>query len=827
MRYLCIHGHFYQPPRENPWLEAIELQDSAYPYHDWNERITAESYAPNAAARILGGQSQITRIVNNYSQISFNFGATLLAWAQAKAPGLYQMILDADVQSQDRFSGHGSAIAQAYNHIIMPLANHRDKRTQIVWGIEDFKSRFGREPEGMWLPETAVDNETLDLLAEHGVKFTLLAPSQAHLVRRIGASEWVDVAGGRIDPTRAYRCATKSGHLIDIFFYDGPISRAVAFEGLLNNGEVFAQRLLSGYAGTRDWSQLAHIATDGESYGHHHRHGEMALAYALHSIEQGRTAELTNYGEYLEKCPPTHEVEVFENTAWSCAHGVGRWRESCGCNSGGKPGWTQQWRGPLREALDWLRDCVAPLFERSLSRYLRDPWAARDAYIRVVLDRSPSVRAAFLEQHAVRELKEVEKVECWKLLELQRHAMLMYTSCGWFFDEVSGIETVQVIMYAGRVVQLAQELFEGAEPPGIVYAGRAVPAVSGDDSIESQFLQRLARAHSNLPDLGNGAQIYEKYVRPAFVDLRKVGAHYAISSIFHTYPEEARIYCYSVQKIDLKPFDAGRLRMVIGRARFTSDITQESGHLTFGVLHFGDHNLHGGVREFRGEHEYERLVEEASKAFARADIPDLIRAFDRGFGTDTYSLKSLFRDEQRNILSRILLSTLDEAETVYRQLYEHHAPLMRFLSDLSTPLPKAFQTTAEYALNSHLRRTFASDELDIGRVRSLLDEAKAGGVELDATTLEFTFRKTVERLADRFRETPTDLSELHALHEAVSLLTLLPFPVTVWAVQNVVYDILQEFYPAMQERAVSGDERASLWVRDFRDVAARLSIKTE
>jgi alpha-amylase/alpha-mannosidase (GH57 family) len=827
MRYLCFHGHFYQPPRENPWLEAIELQDSAYPYHDWNERITAECYAPNAAARILDDQARITRIVNNYSRISFNFGPTLLAWAQANAPGLHQMIVDADTQSQELFSGHGSALAQAYNHMIMPLACRRDKITQVKWGIEDFRFRFGREPEGMWLAETAVDNETLDILAEHGIRFTILAPYQAHLVRRIGAAEWVDVTGGRIDPTRPYRCSTKSGHTIDIFFYDGPVSRAVAFEGLLNNGEVFAQRLLSAYSPLRDWDQLAHIATDGESYGHHHRYGEMALAYALDHIQQNDLARITNYGEFLELHPPTHEVEIYEHTAWSCAHGVGRWKENCGCNSGGRPGWTQDWRGPLRDALDWLRDYVAPRYEAAISQYLIDAWEARDAYIDIVLDRAPHVREQFLEARAKRALKEKEKVEIWKLLELQRHAMLMYTSCGWFFDELSGIETVQVIQYAGRVVQLAQELFEEADPPAILYASRGALLETEEEGVETQFLQRLAAAKSNLPEHRDGAQIYEKFVKPAFVDLRKVGAHYAISSVFHPYPEDARIYCYSVRRLDLRSFDTGRLRMVVGRARFTSDITQESGHLTFGVLHFGDHDLHGGVREYRGAVEYDRLIQEAMQAFSRADIPEIIRAFDRGFGTDTYSVKSLFRDEQRNILSRILVSTLDEAETVYRQLYEHHAPLMRFLADLRTPLPKAFRTTAEYALNSHLRRAFSSDELDIGRIRNLLEEARIGGVDLDATTLEFTLRKTIEKLAERVRENPADANELHALREAIGLLADLPFAVAVWAVQNVCYDLLQEYYPIMLERLGDGDEAAELWIQDFRVIAVQLSLKID
>ncbi len=808
MRYLCIHGHFYQPPRENPWLEAIELQDSAYPYHDWNERITAESYAPNAATRILDEAGRINRIVNNYSLISFNVGPTLLSWAKEKAPGLHQMILQADVDSQEKFSGHGSAIAQAYNHIIMPLANSKDKRTQVQWGIEDFRFRFGRDPEAMWLPETAVDLETLDIMAELGIKYTILAQSQAKLVRRIGAVDWVDVTGARIDPTRAYQVVLPSGRKMALFFYDGPIARAVAFEGLLNNGEVFASRLLTAFSSGRDWPELANIATDGESYGHHHRFGEMALSYALRHIEEQGWARLTNYGEFLELHPPTHEVEIYENTAWSCAHGVGRWQTDCSCNSGGHPGWNQAWRGPLRAALDWLRDTIAVKYQNTLGGYLEDVWAARNAYIDVVLDRTPEVRASFLSKHAIRPLSAPEQVKVWKLLELQRHAMLMYTSCGWFFDEISGIETVQVIQYAGRVLQLASELFPAS-----------------DD--EKVFLEKLALAKSNVPEQQNGAHIYERSVRPAVVDLRKVGAHYAITSVFHPYEERERIYCYTAERLDFYTADAGRMRLAVGKAVFTSEITQEQGVLIFGVLHFGDHNVHGGVRAFESEEAYRTLLDRASEAFSRADVPQVIRAFDQGFGDETYSVRSLFRDEQRSILSTLLTSTLDETEAAYRQLYEDHVPLMRFLGDLKTPLPKAFHTTAEYALNSHLRNVFSQEFIDTERVRKLIAEGRLAGIEFDATTLEFTLRKSVERLGERLRDDPYDLNILGALRSAMALQPMLPFTLTLWTVQNVCWDIWREFSPAMMNGGGRPHKDSQEWIEQFRDLAISLALRLD
>jgi alpha-amylase/alpha-mannosidase (GH57 family) len=379
-RFICIHGHFYQPPRENAWLEYVELQDSAYPYHDWNERITAECYEPNSTSRILDRDGFISQIVNNYTRMSFDFGPTLLMWLERYEPGVYQAVIEADQRSQEYFSGHGSAMAQAYNHMIMPLANHRDRYSQVMWGIRDFQHRFGRQPEGMWLPETAVDLETLEILAELGIKFTILAPHQAKRIRQINAENWDDVSRGNIETTRAYLINLPSGRRLNLFFYNGPISRAVAFEDILNSGENFAKRLVDAFSEKNDWSQLVHIATDGETYGHHHRFGDMALAFALHHIETDNLAQITNYGEYLEKCPPTHEVEIIEKTSWSCMHGIDRWWSDCGDNSGAHPKWNQAWRTPLRNALDGLRDSMVGQYEEKAGQYLKDPWVARDDY---------------------------------------------------------------------------------------------------------------------------------------------------------------------------------------------------------------------------------------------------------------------------------------------------------------------------------------------------------------------------------------------------------------------------------------------------------------
>ncbi|HEY3997751.1 MAG TPA: DUF3536 domain-containing protein, partial [Candidatus Xenobia bacterium] len=435
-RYLCIHGHFYQPPRENPWLETVEIQDSAQPYHDWNARITAECYAPNGAARIMGSDGLISHIVNNYEHISFNIGPTLASWIERYQPDAWQLIQLGDAASVQDHHGHGNAIAQVYNHMILPLASQRDKRTQVVWGIRDFEYRFGRRPEGMWLAETAADRATLRALADQGIKFTILAPNQCARVRPMGQSKWTELPSGAVDPRQPYRVNVGDGKHVDVFFYDGMISKAVAFENLLTDGERYARRLLDGFVPTDDDVQLVNIATDGESYGHHTSHGEMALAYGIQVLRKS-DVKLTNYGEFLAEHPPRWECEIHEPSSWSCVHGVGRWSSNCGCTSRGD--WHQHWRAPLRAALDWLRDAVDPLYERKARPLFKQPWEARDAYIDVVVNRTPERLRDFLEQQCSGQPDPAQRVQLLKLLEMQRHRMLMYTSCGWFFDDISGI----------------------------------------------------------------------------------------------------------------------------------------------------------------------------------------------------------------------------------------------------------------------------------------------------------------------------------------------------------------------------------------------------
>ncbi|HXT13557.1 MAG TPA: DUF3536 domain-containing protein [Candidatus Angelobacter sp.] len=787
-RLICIHGHFYQPPRENPWLESVELQDSAAPWHDWNERITVECYAPNAAARILDGDGKIENIISNYSKISFNFGPTLLAWMKDRMPQTHDAIVAADRLSRERFSGHGSTMAQVYNHMILPLANPRDKFTQIYWGIRDFEYRFGRKPEGMWLSETAADTETLDALAQQGISFTILSPYQASHARKIGDRRWKDVNGAKIDPSRAYRVKLPAGRNMNVFFYDGPLSQAVAFEKLLVSGERFANRITGAFNDDRDWEQLVHLATDGESYGHHHKHGEMALAYALQYIEKNNLATLTNYGEYLEKHPPQHEARIHEKSAWSCSHGVGRWMTDCGCNSGGHGDWNQQWRAPLREALDWLRDEIAPKYEAKAAELLRDPWGARNEYIGVILDRTPESRQKFFESQAKRPLEDAEKVTVFKLLEMQRHAMLMYTSCGWFFDELSGIETVQVIQYAARVIQLANEIF-------------------GQD-FEPAFLERLEKAKSNLPEHRDGRLIYQKFVKPAMIDWPRAAAHYAISSAFQEYGKVTRVFSFTFEDEQREFFATGKTKLSVGRVRMTSEITQESEVLSYSILYMGEHNLIGGVCKFTSDEAYRAALKEITDVYHAADFPQVIRLIDQHFGSPSYTLKSLFKDEQRKILDGIVATAREDLEGRFRLITERYAPLMKFLESAGAPLPGGLQTAWDLTLRGDIRRQLANGHTDLGHLKTLIQEAQPRGTEVLNADISYAAKNRMERLMQKIAEKPEDVNQVKELEEIARLLMPLPIGLNLAEVQNTYWHLKQTALPEFARRAGNGDAAA-------------------
>ncbi|MFN2426089.1 MAG: DUF3536 domain-containing protein [Candidatus Binatia bacterium] len=485
---LCIHGHFYQPPRENPWTGRVESQPSAAPAHDWNERITEECYRANHEARLLADPERglVARTLSNYAHMSFDFGPTLLAYLAREQRDVHESLVLADRDACRRFSGHGAAIAQSYSHSILPLAGPRDRRTEIRWGLLDFELRFGRPSEGLWLPECAVDTATLEALADEDVRFTILAPAQAAAVRRLGAERWTTVgAGTALDTRMPYLVRLASGRSIAIFFYDGALAHSVAFAEVFRDASRFLSDIEAAHGSAPG---LVHFATDGETYGHHQRFGEMGLAWLLERVESAASAfDLTVYGQYLDRFPPTHEVEIVENSSWSCAHGVERWRSHCGCSGGRRVG-NQNWRGPLRGALDFLRELLAPVYEREVGPLLADPWGARDRFAEVLVRRTPRVENIFLDRESVRPLAEPERLHALQLLDMQRHALLMYASCAWFFDDLSDIEALQAMAHAARAIELAGD--------------REVPR------LERHFKAALSRAVGN--DGATGDVIYER-----------------------------------------------------------------------------------------------------------------------------------------------------------------------------------------------------------------------------------------------------------------------------------------------------------------------------
>lgn len=799
-RFVCVHGHFYQPPRTNAWLEEIEVQDSAAPYHDWNERVSAECYAPNTAARILGARDLIVDIVNNYASISFDAGPTLLAWMEAAAPDVYRAVLEADKAARGRFRGHGSAMAQAYNHVIMPLATSRDKRTQVLWGVGDFERRFGRRPEGMWLPETAVDLESLDLMAEQGIAFTVLAPHQAAAVREGAAGAWAGVTDGRIDPKRPYLCRLPSGRTIALFFYDGPIAHDLAFGGLLRNGEGFARRLAGSFSAAPARAELVHVATDGETYGHHHRFGEMALAYALDYIEKNKLAEVTVYGDFLERFPPSAEVRIAENTSWSCAHGVERWRSDCGCSSGAHAGWDQRWRAPLREAMTWLGARAAEVFESGLGAFSPDPWRARDDYIRVVLDRSADAVEGFFAAHVARPLASADKVRVLKLLELARQAMLMFTSDGWFFDDISNVETVQNIQYAARALQLARD--------------------AGGADLEPEFLGMLERAESNVRRFKNGAVVYETLVRPAVVDVLRLGAHFAVSSLFEIYPQAARISHYAADTEARESKESGSRRLAAGRVRLKSNITWEERTVEYAVLHLGDQNITAGVREHAGEARFLEMAGAVGEAFAMSDMAAVVRLIDRHFAPHIYTLWHLFTEEKRKVLFKVLEGNLRGLEADFRKIFETNYAVMQAMREMQIPLPEALSTPAEFVLNADLRRLLEAPGLDVEALKKLAAEYAAWSFKPDGEALGYIVARKVAALTAAWAARPEDVGGLEKLDAALAILKRLGLGFDLWQSQNVFFSTAK----VLRGRAPKG--AGADWLRAFKAAGELLRVDT-
>ena len=812
--FLTIHGHFYQPPRENPWLEAIELQDSARPFHDWNERINKECYNPNSVSKVVDSRNRILDVVDNYEHMSFNFGPTLLSWMERFAPHTYERILKADIDSRAEHNGHGNAIAQVYNHMIMPLANEHDKETQVKWGITDFEARFGRKPEGIWLAETAVDDDTLRICEANGIKFTILSPYQALKIREEGSNNWQDVSWGNIDPARSYRYYIKSapGKFIDLFFYDGAISQSVAFDELLKDGNRFIKRLKEGISDVRNYPQLVHIATDGESYGHHTKFGDMALAYVLRYRAEAEGFKITNYAEYLEKYRSDYEVDIKQASSWSCFHGVGRWKEDCGCSTGGHPGWNQKWRKPLRDALDYLRDELIKIFEKEGVKYFGNVWDVRNKYISVILDRSRINVEKFQKAYFLPNLSDEDKVRAMELLEIQRQAMLMYTSCGWFFSEISGIETVQIMKYAARAIQLAAKYTK--------------------KNLETKFLEILSEAKSNIPENGTGKDVYEKFVRPSVVTLKQIASLWAISSLYQDFEDEENVYCYIVTRDDYQRIPKGNSTLVIGHIEVQSRITLQKSNLVFALMQYAGGDFHCALKEYSDEEEYVKLKQNLTKIFMADGLTEIIRALDENFGTEYFTLKDIFIEERRKILQILLKGRMDKFAKNYQDMYDEAKGSIYHMQTLGLAVPEEFKIAARYALSKKFNELILNsggfvDPSVIQEIVGINYEAKAIGIKLDKSSSNKLFAKKIEQNISRLAYS-LEVQQADVLIELFDYIEKLELEIDIAEAQNTYYTRIfhriGEIIELSQKSKRASEKRFAQMLLDIGD---KLNINTD
>lgn len=805
-RHLIIHGHFYQPPRENPWTEQIERQGGAAPYHDWNEKIAFECYQPNAFSRRLDNWGRITRLVNNYESISFNFGPTLISWLEEYFPEVYAKILEADRASAARL-GHGNAIAQAYNHLIMPLATRRDQETQIRWGVYDFERRFGRPPEGMWLPETAINETTLDILSGFGLRFIILSPHQALRMRPLGAgppgageaggprqgagtgpgltdaSGWRDVSNGSIPTGFGYRCFAPgtrgkrdTSRSVAVFFYDASLSTDVSFNHLLRNGDNLADAISLGYQ--RGGDDLVVIATDGEIYGHHEAFADMALAYLIDSAGPRRGFTMTNFAAYLAEHEPRFEVELKpgpngEGTSWSCFHGVGRWKEDCGDSTGGRPGWNQKWRSPLRAGLNTLRESISAAYEKEAGSLLKDPWIARDDYIGVIEERTPESIARFLAAHAVRELSASDRALALMLLESQRNAELMFTSCGWFFSDISGIEAVQILRYAARAIELA-----GSEHWL---------------ELEKTLLSQLKAAVSNVPGRGTGANIYANSVRASIMNRPCLSALYTITSHLSGRREASSLYGNPIEPLDeiIRHVEGDTVK--IGSLAFTSRWTFDTAKFEYLLYGEDEAGYTCFVRETRGDGEYRALVETLLRLAEAGGREELRDAASQLFGK-RFTIRHFLTEDRERILHQLSRNRIAAVERRFAEIYAESRNLLRLLQEANIPVPASLLVPAETHLTRRLvneverwDRSLGPEGLD--GIRRVLSESVSFGVPIDKGRPTAAFAELVlEKVS--LLESSLDPAEAAAIERFVDMIEEMGITIEFKHIQNRIYSIL-------------------------------------
>ncbi len=821
-RSLVVHGHFYQPPRENPWTERIDRQESASPYHDWNERIASECYIPNGHSRRLDGYGRISRIINNYEWISFNFGPTLLSWIENNSPGLYERILEADRASAARLGGHGNALAQIYNHIIMPLANRRDQETQIHWCIRDFETRFSRSPEGIWLSETAINEQTLEILTASPFRFTILSPRQALRIRPLDRSSgWKNVSDGSIPTGFPYRCFSRgaSGRrrrrsYIDIFFYDAGLAQDISFNHLLRNGDNFIAAISDAYE--RCGNDLVVVASDGEIYGHHEPFADMALSYLIDRSLADGTFKMTNFGAYLDDNEPVWEVQLKpgpdgEGTAWSCSHGVGHWKEDCGCSVAAPAGWNQKWRAPLRRGFDKLRDALTRLYEIECGSLLSDPWMARNDYIAMIEDGLRRQADRFIAERARRPLSPSELCKVLSLLESQRYALFMYTSCGWFFNDISGIETVQCMLYAARAIELAG------------YGDR--------ERLEALLTDELAEAESNLPDSGNGRDTYMNSVRRFSVGKLLLTGQHAINSYLFGPGEASEIFKHRFNPLD--EFERGFTECTLraGSVEVTSILTLDSSVFNYVLIVGEQFGVTCLVKRDEGEGDYSSVKKRISAIPDDADLDGIIMACVERFGSQNVSLRDLFPEDRERIIARLADRKIKALEKSFSDLYEGNRNLLRMLKEASLTPPASLLMPAQAHLTAKLVREVEEwecslDPAGLDGIRKIIDESDLHGVTIDRTSAAESFSQLILENIRQIGEN-RDVETIRGLLKFIEVSDELGIEISQNDIQNEIFPILRETAPSSDAGAGPELENADEFARVFSEIAARFNFNTD
>jgi len=757
-KYITIFGHFYQPPRFNPWILEIDLDITSRPYHDWNDKITKESYLPNAYARLKDGET-IEDVVNNYEKITFSFGPLLLSYLKEKYSKLYNLIVEADKESSSKLSGHGNAIAQPYAHIIMPLSSKEDRERDIYWGIKFFEKTFDRYPEGFWLPEAAVDNLTLEILYDYGIKFVILSPHQAKSVKINDKFE--EVTENSLDTKKAYKALLPSGNSIGVIFYNRWLSGLVAFGDLLKSGELFARKLIESFDNSEK-PQLVSIATDGETYGHHKPKGEEELAKAL-SIIDSYGINITNYSYFYSTFKPTSDVIINENTSWSCPHGIERWRSNCGCASDIVPGWTQEWRTPLRKSIDWLRDMAETTIQNIGPKVSNDINKAILNYVDVFYDYKAENVSNFVESFAIKG-EENKIVDFLKLMEISKNSILMQSSDAWFFEDIYRPEPIQSLRFAKRVIQLIEEL--------------------SNTKIEDQFLSILKDAKSNNPRYNNGKEIYEKEVNPSLMTPEKVCASYAMRLLFETISNENDYYSYKIILGPYKKMELGRAKVITGIATLISKITWRSTPIMFSSIYYGWYNLHAGAKILVDQKSYIEFENSVTEYFNNGLLPDIIDIIQKTFYPNYFNLNNLLKNDQKFIMDHVLDSSVIELARQYELLYNNYLPAMEYVRSLNLNYPKVFELLLQFELEKSILEILEQEIIDFNRLEQIIQWSKNLEVSIDDLVHKL-IKEKIEKLLDFLIQNPQDINSISMLQRLLKISKELDIPLEyLWDAQN-------------------------------------------